>query len=233
MMTLEAAAEARIIGYLVEQVRKDDPFINPATVEGKVRELFEDINKRDVARSRLKVTDEIIRARGDCLIFFDLVTFGWGKTKRLSSGAVVAIDAPVSFDERRGFPTRYRLWTASKRVHETCPEEAAQYKQAWRDWREARKRYLATETEEDWQWYRSGKGNRNSVAYRSKVDLNRRGGEQHFRTRRLFKYTINELLPHHEERERAYRELLEAQNIMSDMRARIFEKMGVPPEFRC
>lgn len=231
-MISEAAAQARVTAYLIEQVCKDDPTTNPATIAEKVKALFEEINNRDAARRKAQITDEIIRARGDCLIFFDLVMLGWGKTKRLPSGAVVAVDAPVSFDERRGLPTRYRLWTASKRVRQSCPEEAAQYKQAWRDWREARKRYLATETEESWQWYTAGKGNRNSVAYRSKVDLSRRGGEQHFRTRRLFKYTIAELLPRPEERKRAYQELLEAERVLSIMREQILIRMGVPPEFR-
>jgi hypothetical protein len=231
-MISEAAAQARVTDYLIEQVCKDNSTTNPATVAEKVKALFEEINNRDAARRKAQITDEIIRARGDCLIFFDLVMLGWGKTKRLPSGAVVTVDAPVSFDERRGLPTRYRLWTASKRVRQTCPEDAARYKQAWRDWREARKRYLAAETEESWQWYKAGRENRNSVAYRSKVDLNRRGGEQHFRTRRLFKYTIAELLPRLEERKRAYQELIEAEAIMRLMRNQIFEKMEVPPEFR-
>lgn len=230
-MVSKAVAEATVIEYLVEQVCKDDPTINPATVANRAKELFEEINKRDTNRSKIQVTDEMIKARGDCLIFFDLITSGWGKTKRLPSGAVVAVDAPVSFNERRGLPTRYRLWTASKRVRKSCPDEAVLYKQAWRDWREARKRYVATETEESWEWYKAGKGNCNSVAYRSKVDLNRRGGEQHFRTRRLLKYTIEELLPRPEERKRAYQEWLEAEALMRNMRERILQTMGVPPEF--
>ena len=231
-MISEETVQANVTRELVEEACQSDPTLDPATVEAKISEIFGEIKRQKAARKGVHITDEQIQARGDCLIFFDLIMFGWGKAIRLPSGAVVAVDAPASFDERRGLPTRYRLWTASKRVRQTCPEEAAQYKRAWRDWREARRRLMATETEESWQWYRAGDGNRNSVAYRSRVDLSRRGGEKHFRTRRLFKYTISELLPRMEERQRAHQEWLEAESVMREMKKRIYEKMGVPPEFR-
>jgi hypothetical protein len=231
-MVSQTAVQARIINDLVAEVCDLSPDADPVKIASRAEELFEEMERRDTACRSTAITDEIIQARLDCLIFFNLVIYGWGKAKRLPSGAVVSVDAPASFDERLNFPSRYRLWTASKRVRQTCPEEAAGYKKAWRDWREARKRYLATETEEAWEWYRAGSGNRNSVAYRSKVDLNRRGGKEHFRNRRLFRYTIDELLPRQEECERAYRESLEAADVMEQMRDRIFELMGVPPALR-
>lgn len=221
-----------MINDLVEAVCQMHPDTDADKVASRAAELLADLHHRDAARREMQVTDELIRARADCLIFFALVLDGWGKALRLPSGAVVAVGAPASFNERLGLPTRHRLGMASKRVRQTCPEEVTRYKQAWRDWREARRRYLATETEASWQWYCAGKGNRNSVAYRSRVDLARRGGEEQFRTRRLFRYTITELLPRLEERERAYKELQEAAAIMEQARERIFEKMGVPPALR-
>src|SRR5205085_1515693 len=107
-------------------------------------------------------TDEIHKARADCLMFFILIECGWGRTRRLPSG----------------------------------------------------------------------EGNRNSIAYRSKVDLSHQGGWLHFRTRRGFKYMAPELLPRPQERKRAREEMKEAEAILNEMRERIFEKMGVPPKFR-
>ncbi len=178
------------------------------------------------------LTKEIQKARIDCFLFFFIVQFGWGKTVVLPSGAKVAVDAPASGMRRLGYPNRYRLWTASKRVRETCPMEAAQYKQSWKEWQEARRRYLATDNESSWQWYVCGKGNSNSVSYRTKVDLCHNGGEQHFRTRRGFKYMANELLPRQEERQRALREMRSTAVLMQGLRERIFDLMGVPEEYR-
>jgi hypothetical protein len=231
-MISDATVKDNIISYLAAEVQTTYPNVDTAQVARRAAELLDELERRDAARRSVELTDEILQARLDCLIFFNLVIYGWGKAKRLPSGAVVAVDAPASFNERLNFPSRYRLWTASKRVRQTCPEEAARYKRAWRDWREAQKRYLATETEESWQWYRAGKSNRNSVAYRSRVDLARRGGEEHFRKRRLFRYTIGELLSRQEERERAWNELREAGAVMEALRERIFELMGVPPALR-
>jgi hypothetical protein len=177
-------------------------------------------------------TDEIHNARADCLMFFILIECGWGRTRRLPSGAVVAEGAPVSGLRRLGYPQRHRLGMASKRVRQTCPEEAARYKQARKEWKEARRRLLAAQTEESWKHYVSGEGNRNSIAYRSKVDLSHQGGWLHFRTRRGFKYMAHELLPRPQERKRAREEMKEAEAILNEMRERIFEKMGVPPKFR-
>jgi len=180
----------------------------------------------------MRLTDEIQIARLDCYMFFFLVEFGWGKARILPSGAVVAEGSPVSGMRRLGYPQRYRLSMASKRVRQTCPEEAARYKQALKEWKEARKRFLATQTERSWKYYVCGEGNRNSVAYRTKVDLSHRYGWIHFRTRRGFKYMSHELLPRTQERKRARGEMREAETVLSEMRQRIFEKMRVPPEFR-
>lgn len=223
---------ADVINNITEQLRNDYPDIDPAKAESVAAEIFEKDERREAARKGIKITKELIRARLDCNIFFKLLEEGWGEVKRLPSGTIVTVNYALMFDERLNFPKRSRLAAASKRVRQTCPEEVVHYKQALRDWREARKRYLATGNEESWEWYRAGKGNRNSVAYRSKMDLTRRGGEIFFRTRRLFRYTLHELLPRLLERERALREMREATAVMIEMREAIFEGMGVPEAFR-
>jgi hypothetical protein len=176
------------------------------------------------------LTNEIQKARLDCLMFFILIECGWGKARILPSGAVVAEGAPVSGLRRLGYPQRHRLGIASKRVRQTCPEETACYKQARREWKEARRRFLAAQTNRSWKDYVYGGSN--SVAYRTAVDLRHQGGWLHFRTRRSFKYMAHELLPRTQERQRAREEMKVAEAILSEMRERIFEKMGVPPEFR-
>ena len=223
---------AEVISRILEQLSNDYPDIPPSRAASLAAEIFEGGRRREDERRDIKVTTKLIRARLDCNIFFRLVEEGWGEVKRLPSGAIVAVNYSLMFDERLNFPKRSRLAAASKRVRQTCPEEATQYKQAFRDWREARKRYLATESEEAWEWYRAGKGNRNSVAYRSKMDLRRRGGEWYFRTRRLFRYTLNELLPRLQERERALKEMRDAATIMEELREQVFEAMNVPPALR-
>lgn len=180
----------------------------------------------------VNLTNEIQIARLDCFMFFFLMECGWGKTRTLPSGAVIAEGSPVSGLRRLGYPQRHRLGMASKRVRQTCPEEATRYKQALREWKEARKRFLAAQTERSWKYYVCGEGNRNSVAYRTKVDLSHQYGWLHFRTRRGFKYMAHELLPRTQERKRAREEMREAEAILSEMQQLIFEKMGVPPEFR-
>src|SRR5215470_12086702 len=106
-----------------------------------------------------EITTEMEIARLDCLMFIYLISYGWGKVHVLPSGAKIAENSPVSKMRRLGYPTRHRLTMASKRVRQTCPEEAELYKQAYREFREAHRRWLATETEESWAWYVHGKGN--------------------------------------------------------------------------
>lgn len=208
-MILNEAIRADVINNIADQLREYNPNIESAKAISMAAEILEREEKRETACRGIKATPKLIRARLDCNIFFRLVEEGWGKPKRLPSGAIVAVDSPLTLDWRLNFPKRSRLAAASKRVRQTCPHEVAQYKKALRDWREARIRLIATETEEAWEWYRAGKGNRNSVAYRSKMDLSRRGGEWYFRTRRLFRYTLHELLPRLKERERALRACFE------------------------
>lgn len=231
-MISNEALRADVIKNMTEQLCQISPSLDRARATHIAAETLERDERRQAACRGIKVTTKLIRARLDCLIFFRLVEEGWGQTKQLPSGAIVAENSPLTWDWRLNFPKRSRLAAASKRVRQICSEEAAQYKQAFRDWREARNRYLATETEESWAWYRTGKGNRNSVAYRCKMDLSRRGGEQYFRTRRLFRYTLHELLPRPQERERALREMREATDVMIEMRELIFEGMEVPAALR-
>jgi len=224
--------QAEVLSRMAEQLCHEFPDLNNTRAASIAAEILERAERRDAARAGVEITPKLIRARLDCFIFLRLIVEGWGEARRLPSGAIVAVNSPLMFDERLNFPKRSRLAAASKRVRQTCPEEAKRYKQAWRDWREARNRYLATETEESWQWYTTGEGNRNSVAYRTKMDLSRPGGGWYFRNRRLFRYTLHELLPRMQERERARRELQEATSTMTEAREQIFEAMGVPSALR-
>lgn len=231
-MVSSESFRAEVISNIAEQLCDNYPSIDPVKAAILAKGIYDKEDRRNAGLGGIKVTSKLIRARLDCLIFFRLVEEGWGEAKRLPSGAIIAVNSPLTWDERLNFPRRSRLAAASKRVRQICSEEAAQYKRVFRDWREARNRYLATETEESWEWYRAGKGNRNSVAYRSKMDLSRRGGEWYFRTRRLFRYTLHELLPRLNERERAVREMQEATKVMKEMRDLIFERMDVPAALR-
>lgn len=82
----------------------------------------------------------------------------------------------------------------------------------------------------------------NTVLYHSEIDLWREGGDIHFKvpnranslrrdgvTQTWFRYRLTELKPkRHLERARAKREAEAAQAIMSEMRKRIFDALGVP-----
>ena len=203
--------QAEVLSRMAEQLCHEFPDLNNTRAASIAAEILERAERRDAARAGVEITPKLIRARLDCFIFLRLIVEGWGEARRLPSGAIVAVNSPLMFDERLNFPKRSRLAAASKRVRQTCPEEAKRYKQAWRDWREARNRYLATETEESWQWYTTG---------------------EYFRNRRLFRYTLHELLPRMQERERARRELQEATSTMTEAREQIFEAMGVPSALR-
>jgi hypothetical protein len=165
--------------------------------------IYDEIEARRKSRTNrgIQLTTKIFRARLDCLIFFALVSDGWGRAIRLPSGAMTTVDSPASQVQRLGYPTRYRLWIASKRVRQTCPAEAAQYKQAFRAWKEARERYMAAETEESWNRYYE------TVRYHTRVALARRGGVEHYYKRRMLRYMAHEMRARKEERRRALEEM--------------------------
>jgi hypothetical protein len=188
-------------------------------------ELYDEVAERERLPSELQLTDEVFDARRDALIFFELVSWGWGTTVRLSSGAVKAVNSPLSFNQRLGYPSSYRIWQASRRVRLACPAETLAYKRAYRAWREARIRYLACESEESFGRYCR------RVGYYSRVARTRTGGIEHFH-RRLYRYMSHQLLPRPEERERALREMLTADAQMTLMRSRIFDALGVPDALR-
>jgi hypothetical protein len=103
---------------------------------------------------------------------------------------------------------------------------------AYKNWAEARRRYIAASTKDDWHWYVGGEGNSNSVAYRSKVDSYRRGGKEHFYKRRGFRYMVHELLPRDMALTRAAEQMREAEAVMTRTGDTIFGKMGAPLEYR-
>jgi hypothetical protein len=204
----------RLIEWALEHAAAQDPGVERADVERRVDALIAESDCRTEALSRIidnqgmKQAEETMRRLQQCEILFSTLSAGWPAT--------------------RCYYGRWHTDSSVRIVRRQCPNEVAEYKAVLREWREARRRYLATETEASWQWYTRGRGNKNSVAYRSHVDLNRFGGEEWFRTRRLFKYTISELLPRRDERRRARIEMKRADARMRRARERLLERIGVP-----
>ena len=226
---LHQIAIEQVIAGLTETAIKANPRSDREKVSARIANLIAQIERENTRRAAI-LTNENQKARLDVLIFIFLNHFGWGRTVRYPSGAVVAVDAPVSGMRRLGYPTRARLVEASRRVHQTAPEAVARFKAARKSWLEARQRYLATETEETWRYYICGPGNRRSLAYRSQVALRRRGGVEAYRKKH--RYLYSELLSRPDERKRARGEMREAAEVLREAREQIFEAMGVPKILR-
>lgn len=172
-------------------------------------------------RTKLVLDKETQKARLDCLIYFFVVEFGWGKNH----------NSPVSGMRRLGYPSRGKLWRACVRVRGECPQETKAYQRAMREYREARRRFEAARTKKGWSWYINGRGNPMAVALRSHIEKHRRNSSEKFDSL-YFKYRYKELLPREKERRRARREMKEASERLKQLRGEIFERMGVPPAFR-
>lgn len=207
-----AKTTERLISSAIENAEADKRKIDPAEVQERIHKLFHAQEERSLALLRvikeqgedkaIKMLEDMERLR----VFFFAISYGWEQARRA-----------------------YGRWNVDKlmqNIRRSCSEEVAAYKLAWREWREARRRFLATESEREWQWYKAGKGNKNSVAYRTKVDL-ARNAESHFRNRRLMKYMGHELLSRQGERRRARKELRAAQTAMTLARNLIYERKGI------
>lgn len=223
--------EARdsLIADFTAYICRTNPKVDREKAAARAAKMIDPVD-RHLTLMGESLTNETQKARLDVFIFIFLVEFGWGRTVRYPSNAVVAVDAPVSGMRRLGYPRRARLVDASRRVRQTCPEQAARYKAARKSWREAWQRYLATETEENWRYYICGSGNCRSLAYRSQVAMKRRGGVEAYR--KQHRYLYSELLSRRDERRRARREMCEAAEVLKEMREQIFEVMGVPKILR-
>jgi len=210
----QAKTAERLMSLTIEEAEGNQERLDLAAVERRIKELFDEKERRNLAL--LQVIDEHGEERAKQILkdieelrkFFFAISHGWKQARRIYG--------------------RWYVDKLMKEIRQSCPEEVALYKKARREWRECRRRYLATETEREWQWYRAGKGNQNSVAYRTKVDLSRQGGEAHFRNRRLMKYMAHELLTREGERTRAKKELRAAQAAMTRARQRSYQKIGIP-----
>jgi hypothetical protein len=232
---LEADIRESVIHKIVGLASEGNDTIDRAAAVVIAGKLYDDVENRRVPRiiSGRRLSNKMFRSRLDCHIFFALVNYGWAKSKRLDNGEVVTQASPLSFDQRLGYPTRTRMYTAYRHIRDTCGKERIRrYREAYRTWSESRRRYLATATVESWHWYVRGEGNRNSVAYRTRVDTARRGGIEHFRSRRGFRYMAHELLPRLDEQQRAVAEMAVADNDMAIIREQIFNLMEVPSEYR-
>jgi hypothetical protein len=202
----------------------------------RISQLIALRKSRLLAAAAASLPKKMLRARLDCLIYFHTRFFPWKIRKRGIYGTLEQrVEEGGVYDEQRlGSPRRSAIQRAITRIHKTCPEESKAYELALRRFREVRRRFLATETKESWEWYLRGKGNSQNVYFRSW--MNRRFAGNGFSDQEgkvgYFLYRYEELLSRKEERKRARRQIKEAMNEMEHWREVIFDKMGVPEVFR-
>ena len=203
----------------------------------RINQLIALRTSRLLAAATASLPKKMLRARLDCLIYFHTRSFPWRIRKRglYRETLEQRVEHGGVYDEQRlGYPRRSAIQRAITRIHKTCPEESKAYELALRRFREVRRRFLATETKESWNWYLRGKGNSQNVYFRSW--MNSRFGGNGFSEEEgkigYFLYHYEELLSRKEERKRATRQIKEAMNEMEHWRELIFEKMGVPEVFR-
>jgi hypothetical protein len=139
--------------------------------------------------------------------------------------------SPVSGVRRLGYPCLWKLKRAHRQVTRCCPEEAAAYKRARRQYEEARRRWKATRNRDTWSWYVRGDGNSQSVAFRTFMEKKCRHASETFDSL-YHKYRAYELLSRREERKRAKQEMLDAVAALDRLRSLVFDRMGVPEVFR-
>lgn len=186
------------------------------------------------------LTPQIQEARLKVLIFLYIRHFGWGKvtikpSKKNPEGRPTYSwsQNPVQKVKALGYPNEDKIWKAVRDVRAVCLEEANLYKKVMAERREAERRYKATTFKHTWEIY-LGDGGPNSLVYQSKVARFR--GKGYFFKQKggyvKYKYAFHELLPRMEERKRAKREIKEAEEKLEALKDAIFEKMGVPPQFR-
>ena len=218
-----------VIGQMIEIASRHspDPILNRERASKLANQLYNELEEtqRERTKGAEGLTRKLFRDRLDCFIFFSLIEKGWGQSERLTSGAVKVRNCPLSSEVRLGIPSQYRLWRASRRVRMACPFEAQKYKREYRAWKEARRRYLATESDAKWgKYYRR-------VVYYSRIARTRRGGREHFK-RRLYRYMSYQLLPRQKERHRALIQMWEADVVLCEMRQKILDVFEVPDGLR-
>jgi hypothetical protein len=132
-----------------------------------------------------------------------------------------------SFITHLGNPTTRQLRRASAFVNRNCKELAQSLWVVGKEYREALKRYQATKTENSWEKYVHGEGNKNSVSYRTHVAKMRGESLEDFRKNRMFKYFSYDLLPRLEERRRAAREIRESIEKINNIEHKIYDFFGI------
>jgi hypothetical protein len=218
-------------------VSEDGVGAGPIRMAGddRIAELQALRTTRLIMQAAASLPKKTLRARLDCLVYFHTRVFPWKIRKRGPDGEVLnqRVEEGGVYEERRlGFPRSWKVAQAISKIHKTCPLESKAYEFAFRRFKEARRRFLATQTKESWEWYLRGKGN--SQLFRSWMNLKYGGNGFSDDESRVgyFRYRYNELLPRTKERKRARRQITEALNAIENHRAAIFEKMGVPEMFR-
>ena len=197
----------------------------------------------DLRKSRLleatavSLPKKILRARLDCLIYVFTRFFAWKIRRRGFDGETLEqrVQYGGIYDEQRlGRPGRSTIQRAITRIHKTCAEESEGYELAIRRFQEARRRFLATETNESWEWFLRGKGNSQNLRFRTRMNAWSGGNGFSDDKSRVgyFLYRYQDLLPRMEERKRARRQIKEAQKEMDHWREAIFDKLGVPEALR-
>lgn len=209
------------------------------------------MGRKPVVREKIKVntnldwaegmTPEIQAARLKVLIFIYTRHFGYGpvtvtpnQTDPTRRPSFQVLDIPLSRMKVLGYPDKNKIWRAVRDVRALCLDEAKEYRFVMAERGEAEIRFNAARFETRWKAYTNRNGS-SSLKYQSKVAEHRGKGNM-FNIRKqgktAYKYTLKELLPRHEERERARREMQEADEKLEAIKNKIFEKMGVPPQYR-
>lgn len=85
-------------------------------------ELYDRVTERQGSRSRTgeRLTNKIFKARLYCHIFFALVLYGWPKTINFSNGSKRIKPSSISCDQRLGYPSRTKIYTAYKKIRDVC-----------------------------------------------------------------------------------------------------------------
>lgn len=138
---------------------------------------------------------------------------------------------PCSQRRDLGYPDLKQLKAASSYVNKKCHDLCAAYRKCVSELREARTRFNATANRKTWVWYACGDGNKNSVAYRSKIAVNNPTELVWYRKYR-FKYLYHELLDRKGERKRARAEIKEIMSRMEEIENQMFDRFGVPEGLR-
>ncbi len=175
-------------------------------------------------RETSKLKGSLIRARLDCLLFFHVQEFG-GFYRVIDERGKPQMLSRLTFSEKFNFPSSSRVQWANRRVRESAPSAAQEYRLCTRRWHEARRRFCATRDKLTWNRFLVERN------YKTTIAIARRGGIDHYK-RYICPYLASELKPRMEERRRARREMKASDARITELRVVIYAAMGVPADLR-